>query len=114
LRLKRSKQSSSTASGSVISKLFEQQNQRDFTAITETDVKDAVLNFFISENILFNQTNNPEFRKLIQMIKVNENSVIINRKNIRARLTEQAARAKQELKRELAANTSRVSLAMNG
>lgn len=117
LNLKRHKQSSSSTSGSDISKWFEQQNQKDSShsnPITEADVKDAILKFFISGNIPFNQADNPEFRKLVQMIKVNGDSVTINRKNIRARLTEQAARAKEELKQELASNTSRISLAMDG
>jgi len=48
------------------------------------------------------------------MIKVKGRPVTINRKNVRARLAEQAAKAKQDLKDELAANTSRVSLAMDG
>ena len=48
------------------------------------------------------------------MIKVKGRPVSINRKNVRARLAEQAAKAKQDLKDELAANTSRVSLAMDG
>ena len=48
------------------------------------------------------------------MIKVKGRPVTINRKNIRARLTEQAEKAKRDLKDELAANTSRVSLAMDG
>ena len=48
------------------------------------------------------------------MIKVKGRPVTINRKSVRARLAEQAAKAKQDLKDELAANTSRVSLAMDG
>ena len=83
-------------------------------SLTEDNVKDTVLNFFISGNISFNQTDNPECRKLFNMIKVKGRPVTINRKNVRARLAEQAAKAKQDLKDELAANTSRVSLAMDG
>jgi len=101
---------------SNISKLFENQRVTGNEAtnpVTENDVKDAVLNFFISGNIPFNQADNPEFQKLISMIEVKGRRVTINRKNVRARLTEQAAIAKQNLKDELTANTSRVSLAMD-
>jgi len=48
------------------------------------------------------------------MIKVKGRPVSINRKNVRARLAEQAAKAKQDLKDELAANTSQISLVMDG
>ena len=102
---------------SDISKLFEKQSligSEATDSLTEDSVKDAVLNFFISGNIPFNQADNPECRKLFNMIKVKGRPVTINRKNIRARLTEQAEKAKRDLKDELAANTSRVSLAMDG
>ena len=82
--------------------------------LTGNDVKDTVLDFFIAGNIPFNQADSPEFQRLISMIKVNGKAVQINRKNLRYRLTEQAAKAKQDLKDEIAANTSRVSLAMDG
>ena len=37
---------------------------------TQNDVNEQILKFFISANILFNQAENPEFQKLIRMIKV--------------------------------------------
>jgi hypothetical protein len=100
---------------SDISKLFQKRvvGNEASDSLTENDVKDMVLDFFISGNIPFNQADNPEFQKLIDIIKVKGRQITINRKNLRARLTEQAAKAKQDLKDELAANTSRVSLAMD-
>jgi hypothetical protein len=97
--------------------LFEKQKligNEATDSLTEDDVKDAVLNFFISGNIPFNQADNPEFRKMISMVKLKGRLVTVNRKIVRARLAKQAAKAKQDLKDELAANTSRVSLAMDG
>jgi hypothetical protein len=38
--------------------------------ITQEEIKDQILRFFISGNISFNQADNPEFQKLIAMIKV--------------------------------------------
>ena len=114
---KATKRSSSDIGLSDISKLFEKQSLVGSEAtdlLTEDNVKDAVLNFFISGNIPFNQADNPECRKLFNMIKVKGRPVTINRKNVRARLAEQAAKAKQDLKDELAANTSKVSLAIDG
>jgi hypothetical protein len=89
-------------------------NQLDhIEAPTEDNVKDKILNFFISGNIPFNQADNPEFQKLINMINIRGKFITINRKNIRRRLTEKAEKAKLNLKAELAANASRVSLAMD-
>lgn len=110
------KQRSNDVGCSDIFKLFGKQSligDEVIDSLMDDDIKDMVLNFFISGNIPFGQANNPEFRKLINMIKLKGKPVIINRKNVRARLTEQAAKAKQALKDELAANTSRVSLAID-
>ena len=82
--------------------------------LTGNDVKDTVLDFFIAGNIPFNQADSPEFQRLISMIKVKGKAVKINRKNLRSRLAEPAAIAKKDLMDELAANVSRVSLAMDG
>jgi hypothetical protein len=81
--------------------------------LTENDVKDAVLNYFISGNIAFNQADNPEFQKLIGMIRVHGCPVIINRKILRDRLGQHAAKAKVDLKKQLAGNDSKVSLALD-
>ena len=114
---KATKRFSSDIDHSDISKLLEKQSlvgSEATDSLTEDNVKDAVLNFFISGNIPFNQADNPECRKLFNMIKVKGRPVSINRKNVRARLAEQAAKAKQDLKDELAANTSQISLVMDG
>jgi hypothetical protein len=39
--------------------------------ITQGQLDEQILKFFISGNIPFNQADNPEFQKLIAMIKVN-------------------------------------------
>jgi hypothetical protein len=84
------------------------------TTQTQTDVIDEALRFFISGNIPFNQAENPHFKKLISSIKVNGKSASPpSRKVVRARLKEAAAVAKDELKTELAANDSKVSLALD-
>lgn len=109
---------SQTDDGSDIRSLLEQQSLHDrdpgSTNITETDVKNIVLDFFISGNIPFNQADNPEFKKLMQLIKIHGKRVMINRKVIRAQLTANAAMARTDLKKQLATNISRVSLAMDG
>ena len=109
---------SQTSDGSDIRSLLEQQVSHDqdqsSNNITETDVKNAVLDFFISGNIPFNQANNPEFKKLMRLIKIRGKPVTINRKIIRAQLTANATMARADLKQQLATNISRVSLAMDG
>src|SRR5579859_4250662 len=97
--------------------LFQKQSiSRSDTSnsITEDDVKDAVLEFFIAGNIPFNQVDSPQFQKIINMIRIKGKQVTINRKNMRGRLTTRASEAKQDLKDELAANSSRCSLALDG
>jgi hypothetical protein len=104
-----------SAANTNIPNLF--QKYRDDNAhdsITEDDVKDAVLDFFIAGNIPFNQADSPHLQKIISMIRIKGKRVVINRKNVRGRLTKRAAQAKQDLKDELAANSSRCSLALDG
>jgi len=118
-RLKRRTQSSNDTSqvSNDISALFQKQseiNDNNSDILTEDLVKDAVLDFFISGSIPFNQADSPEFQRLITMIKVKTKSVKINRKNLRSRLTDKADQGEQDLIAELAANKSRVSLALDG
>jgi len=97
--------------------LFQKQSISEIDtsdSITEDDVKDAVLDFFIAGNIPFNQADSPHFQKLISMIRVKGKRLIINRKNVRGRLTLRASQAKQDLINELAANSSCCSLALDG
>ena len=81
--------------------------------LTDNHVKDALLNYFISGNIAFNQADNPEFQTLISMIRVNGRSVVINRRSLRDRLSQHAAKAKEDLKAQLTNNDSKVSLALD-
>jgi len=111
--------SSSTTSISDVANnipnLFQKYGDNDTSdSTTEDDLKDAILDFFIAGNIRFNQANSPHFQKIISMIRIKGTRVVINRKNVRARLTTRVAQAKQDLKAELAANSSRCSLALDG
>ena len=110
---------SSTNSSDVaktnIPNLFKKYNDNNTSdSNTEDDLKDAVLDFFIAGNIPFNQADSPHFQKIISMIRIEGKRVVINRKNVRARLTMRVSQAKQDLKDELAANSSRCSLALDG
>jgi len=116
VKLKQASHNASQSSNNILN-LFEKQSMVGNEAndpLTGNDVKDTVLDFFIAGNIPFNQADSPEFQCLISMIKVKGKAVNINRKNLRSRLAEQAAIAKKDLMDELAANVSRVSLAMDG
>jgi hypothetical protein len=100
-----------------IPELFQKQSNSESDtrdSITEDNVKDAVLDFFIAGNIPFNQADSPQFQKMISMIRVKGRPVTINRKNVRRRLSTRASEAKQDLMNELAANSSRCSLALDG
>ena len=59
--------------------------------ITKDIILDKTLDFFISGNIAFNQADNPHFQALMAEIQVDGASVVINRHNIRQRLSTQAA-----------------------
>jgi hypothetical protein len=112
----RSTNSSDTgsATNTNIPNLFQKYSDNNASEPTEDDVKDAVLDFLIAGNIPFNQADSPHFQKLISMIRIKGKRVVINRKNVRGRLTTRAAQAKQDLMSELAANASRCSLALDG
>jgi len=63
--------------------LFQKQSISEIDtsdSITEDDVKDAVLDFFIAGNIPFNQADSPHFQKLISMIRVKTMTVRKNQK----------------------------------
>jgi hypothetical protein len=106
---------SSDAAKTNIPNLFKKHSDNDASdSNTEDDLKDAVLDFFIAGNIPFNQADSPHFQKIISMIRIKGKRVVINRKNVRARLTTRASQAKEDLKDELAANSSRCSLALDG
>ena len=52
--------------------------------ITKDVILDKILNFFISGNVAFNQTDNPYFRALMHEIKVDGAPVVVNRQIIQA------------------------------
>jgi hypothetical protein len=95
--------------------------------ITDEHVTQAVLDFFISGDIPFHQASNLHFQHLISLIRVpveetpKDNSRVVrtkqaetpSRKVLRARLDEHVAIAKEQLRDELIANDSAISLALD-
>ena len=75
---------------------------------------EEILKFVISANIPFNQVENEHFRRIISWIQVNKHSAQApSRKVIRARLSSKSELAKENLRKILAANSSKISLAMD-
>ncbi len=82
--------------------------------ITKALIDQQVLKFMISANLPFNAVENENFRELISWIKVNNRPAQApSRKIIRARLSTEAKSAKEDLKTILAANKSKISLAID-
>ena len=82
--------------------------------ITQNEVMDRILKFFISGNIAFNQADNPYFRELVVLIKCsNDLNVKVNRSNITTRLHSSTAEGKTELMNALMNNKSKISLALD-
>jgi len=81
---------------------------------TQNDVNEQILKFFISGNIPFNQANNPEFQKLIRMIKVGKSSAKPpSRKTIRRCLHDHAIVAVKQPRETLQSHKERISLALD-
>ena len=107
--LRETSQGSSTASG-PLSKFFP-ETQKEWT---QNDVNEQILKFFISGNIPFNQAENPEFQKLIRMIKVGKASAKPpSRKTIRRRLHDHSMVAVKQLRATLQDHKGRISLALD-
>lgn len=95
--------------------------------ITEEDITQAVLDFFVSGDIPFNQAENPHFKKLVSLIRISNEVQTRNasislfsdpasgpsRKTVRARLNMYVEKAKEQLRKELSANESKISLALD-
>lgn len=82
-------------------------------SMTNDQILDKVLKFFISGNIAFNQADNPYFRDLISEIRIDGSSVPVNRDNMKSRLTQQSEKGREELLATLMRNESKVSLALD-
>ena len=81
---------------------------------TQNDVNEQIFKFFISGNIPFNQANNPEFQKLIWMIKVGKcPTKPPSKKTIRRCLHDHAIVAVKQLRETLQHHKERVSLALD-
>ena len=74
---------------------------------------DKTLKFFISGNIAFNQADNPYFQDLIRHDESKQKGPKVNRKSVRARLSEVGANATEDLMAALMANDSKISLALD-
>ena len=78
--------SNATSFTNNIPDLFQKQSiigSNTSDSIKEDDVKDAVFDFFIAENIPFNQADSVQFQKLISMIRIKGKRYVIDCKNVR-------------------------------
>ena len=69
--------------------------------ITKDVILDKTLDFFISGNIAFNQADNPHFQALMAEIQVDGAAVVINRHNVRQRLSTQVNSDVQSIQNQL-------------
>jgi len=98
----------------IIDKFLAQNGTKKKGLITQNEVMDCVLKFFISGNITFNQADNPYFRDLVALITCDNNiNVRDNRSNVTTRLHTSAADAKSDLMVTLMENESKISLALD-
>ena len=82
--------------------------------MTQEMLEEQILKFFISENIAFNQADNPHFRKLMSFITVNNKPASSpDRTTLRARLSKFSQIADDQLKKVLQDNESKISLALD-
>jgi len=82
--------------------------------ITQELVDERILKFFVSGNIPFQQADNEHFRALVSLIKVNDQPAQSpSRTTLRARLSKYSKLAVDDLKKVLAANDSKISLALD-
>jgi hypothetical protein len=84
------------------------------TRITKELFEEQILKFFISGNIPFNTAENEHFQTLMSFIKVNDKPVDSPcRITLQARLEKHSKLAIENLKGVLAANSSKISLALD-
>jgi hypothetical protein len=108
------KNSHHQASASNISAFLKGDPNQTSSSITQEEVEEQILKFFISGNIAFNQADNPHFRKLIEMIEVNGKPARApGRTTIRARLSHYSQLSDVALIKVLAENKSKISLALD-
>jgi hypothetical protein len=84
--------------------------------LTTDSIREAVLKFFVTDNIPFNQANNPHFQQLIHWMMSSSgvpSVTTISRRTIRTDLTRHAQAAKADLRSILAKVDSRISLALD-
>ena len=98
----------------IMDKFLAQNGTKKKALITQNEVMDCVLKFFISGDITFNQTHNPYFCDLVALITCdNDINVRVNRSNVTTRLHKSAADAKSDLMVTLMENESKISLALD-
>jgi len=90
------------------------QNQRGNKTITNAMLEEEILKFVISANLPFNQVENGHFQRLISWIQVNQRPAQApSRKVIRSRLSSKSESAKENLRKILSLNSSKISLALD-
>jgi hypothetical protein len=98
----------------IMDKFLTHNGAKKKVLVTQNEIMDRVLKFFISGNVAFNQADNPYFRDLIALIKCdNDINVKVNRSNVTTRLHNSAADAKSDLMATLMQNESKISLALD-
>lgn len=81
---------------------------------TTARVEEEILKYIISGNIPFNQVENQHFRNIVSFIQIKNKSIQVpSRKVIRARLSSKSEQASDNLRTTLAANSSKISLALD-
>jgi hypothetical protein len=83
------------------------------TPLTERDVLEKIVQYFISANHSFNTADNPFFRELMALIHVNGRPLCPNRDNVSKRLHALSEKAKDDLMMRLIENDSKISLALD-
>ena len=95
---------------STVSSYFQPQRNE----LTMAKIEEEILKYVISGNIPFNQVENQHFRNIISFIQIRNKPVQApSRKVIRARLSSKSEQARENLLTTLAANTSKISLALD-
>jgi hypothetical protein len=102
------------ASASSMSAFLQGSETTTTSAVTQEQIEEQILKFFVSGNIPFNQADNPHFRKLIEMIHVNGRPAHApGRTTVRARLSKHSQLSDEALINLLAENKSKISLALD-
>jgi len=110
----RSQRSSQSQFQPMMTSYFEPASNSQGNGLTKAMVEEEILKYIISGNIPFNQVENEHFRRIISFIQIKNRPVQApSRKVIRARLSSKSESARENLRITLAANSSKISLALD-